>query len=157
MLDAHAVGAALLAREQFLFYLPYLALPLVAERRWRVLATSAAIALGPFVTWQLVLRVLYGSFPLIAGDSGAARLVLIPFQGLWPERFRPDFGLTVLCGVVPLVLGVSIALLAVWEQGPRRLLRDPLPIMVVLYSMLLSFTYWFQWADVRAPSRLAAP
>ncbi len=157
LLAALAVGAALLSREQLLFYLPFLALPLVAERRWRVLATSAAIALGPFVTWQLVLRVLYGSFPLIAGDSGAARLVLIPFQGLWQERFRPDFGLTVLCVVVPLVLAVSIALMAFWEQGPRGLLRDPLPIMVVLYSMLLSFTYWFQWADVRAPSRLAAP
>src|SRR5260221_12367316 len=117
MLDAHAVGAALLAREQFLFYLPYLALPLVAERRWRVLATSAAIALGPFVTWQLVLRVLYGSFPLIAGDSGAARLVLIPFHGLWQERFRPDFGLTVPCLGVPLVLAVPVPVLAFREQG----------------------------------------
>jgi hypothetical protein len=29
--------------------------------------------------------------------------------------------------------------------------------MVVFYSVLLSLTYWFQWADVRAPTRLAAP
>src|SRR5260221_14365847 len=89
LLAALAVGAALLSREQLLFYLPFLALPLVAERRWRVLATSAAIALGPFVTWQLVLRVLYGSFPLIAGDSGAARLRPIPVRGLWQGRFPP--------------------------------------------------------------------
>src|SRR5260221_6298247 len=106
LLAALAVGAALLSREQLLFYLPFLALPLVAERRWRVLATSAAIALGPFVTWQLVLRVLYGSFPLIAGDSGAARLVLIPVHGLLQERVRPDVGLTGLGVGVPPVLPV---------------------------------------------------
>ena len=154
---ALAVAAALLSREQAIFYLPLLALPLIAERRWRTLALAALIALGPFLAWQGVLYAIYGKFALVAGDTGAAKLIPIPFYGLWQDRLRPDFALTVAGVLVPVLVALLIAVLAVARRGLRDLLRDPLPLMIAVYLTLLSFTYWFQWADFRAPSRLAAP
>src|SRR5258706_8868689 len=70
LLAALPVGAALLSREQLLFYLPFLALPLVSERRRRALAMIAPIARVPFVAWREVVCALFGSFPLIADENG---------------------------------------------------------------------------------------
>lgn len=155
--SALAVAGALLTREQAIFYLPFLAVPLIAQRRWRTAILWAILAFGPFVVWQVVLFVIYGKWAIISGDTSAAKLASIPFSGLWMERFRPDFALTVMGVVIPMVTAVLIALLAVARRGIQDLLRDPLPLMIVCYLVLLSFTYWFQWADFRAPSRLAAP
>ncbi len=153
---ALAVAAALLTREQFLFVVPFLVLPVLAQRKWGTLVVTAAIALVPFVVWQIVLFALYGQWALRAG-SQQAQLVAIPFAGLWRERSFPDFGFIVLGAVIPLVLALVIAVLVVWYDGPCSLLRDPLPLMVLVYGGLMCFTYWFQWADMWGPSRLVAP
>lgn len=155
-----AVAAALLTREQLILTLPFLALPLIAEKRWRALAASTALALTPFVAWQIVLRALYGTWPLLAGDSQAASLVPIPFSGLWQERATGDFKLVVVAVALPLVLAIGIAVAALWRggvRGVRGVLRDPVPLMALTYCLLLSLTYWFQWADLYGPARLAAP
>lgn len=154
---ALAVAAALLTREALLFYLPLLALPLLAERRWRTLAASAVIALGPFFAWQLTLRALYGKWPLLDGSTGAAQLDAIPFLGLLQEQRTNGFGLIVMTVAVPLVAAMVVGLRAIWQHGPRDLLRDPAPLMALVYCGLLSLTYWYQWADIWAPTRLAAP
>jgi hypothetical protein len=153
---ALAVAAALLTREQLIFYVPLLAIPLAAQRRWRELAISGAIALGPFIAWQVVLRALYGSWPLLS-DSGAAALVPIPFGGLWQDRTSGDFWLVVGAVAVPMVTAVAVAVVATWRRGLASLLRDPVPLMVVVYCGLLSLTYWFNWNDIYGPARLAAP
>ncbi len=156
LLGALAVAAALHSREQLVFYVPLLTIPLVAQRRWKTLALSAVLALAPFVAWQAVLRALYGSWPLLS-DSGAASLVPVPFGGLWQSRNTGDFKLVVAAVAVPLVAAVVVAILALRRQGVRSLLHDPVPLMVVVYCFLLSLTYWFTWSDIYGPSRVAAP
>jgi len=156
LLAALAVAAALLSREQLVFYVPFLAIPLVVHRQWRTLAWSAALALGPFLVWQVVLRALYGSWALTA-DAGAASLVPVPFGGLWQERNTGDFKLVVAAVAVPLVATVVVAVVALRRNRLRSLLSDPLPAMVLVYCFLFSLTYWFNWSDIYAPSRLAAP
>lgn len=154
---ALAIAAALLSREQLLFIVPFLGIPLIAQRRWRTVALSAVIAFAPFALWQIALRVMYGAWALTTGDTTHAVLSPIPFSGLWQENQRRDFGLIVLTVAIPLILAAAIALLSLWRAGPRGLLQDPLPLIVLLYSLLVSLTGVLQWQDMWAPARLAAP
>lgn len=154
---ALAAAAALLAREQLIFVIPFLALPLIAQRRWRTLTTCAAVALIPFVAWQIALRILYGSWALLSGDTRAAGLAPIPFEGLWQTRTASDFKLNVLTVALPLVIALGIAVLALRRDGVRSLLRDPVPAMVIVYCLIGSLLTTLQWQDVWAPGRLAAP
>jgi hypothetical protein len=153
---AAAVAAALLTREQLVFILPLLALPLVAERRWWRLALAALIALGPFVVWQVTLRALYGHWPLL-DSSTAAPLLHKPFKALWLARDSADFGVMVLCVALPLVAAAALALAVLWRDRLAGLLRDPIPLMVLIYCVLVSFTGVPNWQDMWAPARLAAP
>jgi hypothetical protein len=159
LLSAAAVAAALLTREQLILTLPLLALPLLAQRRWRLLAASAVVALGPFVLLQVVLRVLWGKWALLSGDTAGAGvaggIIPIPFYGLWTERHRYDFGLIVAYMVIPLVLAVLVSLASVRQRGWRSLLSDPVPALVVVYTVLLSLTSWILWQDAWTPGRLA--
>ncbi|HEX8996018.1 MAG TPA: hypothetical protein VF812_08300 [Ktedonobacterales bacterium] len=156
---AVAAAAALLTREAFVLYLPLLALPLLAQRRWLTLAQVAAIALVPFLAWQAVLRALYGVWPLISSDTRMASLVSIPlpFLGLWHTRHDYDFGVTLLAAGIPLAFAIFISLAAIWQHGPRDLLRDPVPLMALVYSVLFSLASAWNWADVWAAGRYAAP
>jgi len=154
---AGAVAAALLTREGYILYVPLLALPLVAARRWSTLARAAAIALGPFLAWQIALRALYGQWPLIAGDTRIATLVHVPFLGLWRANGGYDFALTVMCAAVPLLFAIAICLIALWRDGPRSVLRDPVPLFALLYCVLFAFVNYPQWADLWGASRLEAP
>lgn len=153
---AGAVAAALLAREQLLFILPLLGLPLVAERRWGRLALAAVIALAPFAAWQAALRALYGHWPLV-DSSGAAPLLHEPFKALWLARHTPDFGVMVVCVAVPLAAAAGLAAVALWRGGLAGLPRDPVPLMTLTYCVLVSFTGVPNWEDMWAPARLAAP
>jgi hypothetical protein len=83
--------------------------------------------------------------------------VHIPFIGLWHERRTLDFSINVLAVMLPLIAVMAASAADVLRQGWRSLLRDAVPLTVILYGLLLSFTYWFQWADVWGASRLAAP
>lgn len=171
---ALAVGAALLTREQLIFVLPLLALPLVARREWRTLAASAALALGPFAVWQIVLHSLYGAWPILSGDSQAAGLVPVPFAGLWQARGAGQFTLELAVVAVPLVAVYLVAALALWRQvgGALRadgalaghvraaagiVARDPIALMAVGYGLLVSFVSAAQWVNLAAPLRLALP
>lgn len=156
---AAAVAAALLTREALVVFLPLLALPLLAQRRWLTLAQSAAIALVPFIAWQTVLRTLYGVWPFISSDPRMASLVSIPlpFLGLWRTRHEYDFGVTLLAAGIPLAFAIVVSLAAIWQHGPRSLLRDPVPLMALVYSLLFSLASAWNWADVWAGGRYAAP
>ena len=154
---ATAAAAAVLTREQLVFYLPILALPLLAQRRWLTLAQSAAITLIPFIAWQATLHAIYGTWPLLAGDTHVATLVQIPFLGLWRTRHDYDFGVTLLCAGIPLAFAIVVSLAAIWQHGPRSLLRDPVPLMALVYSVLFSLVNYLQWADVWGAGRLEDP
>jgi hypothetical protein len=161
---ALALAAALLTREQLILTVPLLALPLVVERRWRTLAESAAVTLGPFVVWQVVLRLVWGRWALATGDTAGAGVdkyfLPLPFHGLWVERQQPQFGMMVAFVVVPLIFACVLSLLAIWRRyqagGWRAALLDPLPVFILVYALELSLTSWILWQDMWTPSRLAA-
>ncbi|MFI5272634.1 MAG: hypothetical protein ACHQ4H_06330 [Ktedonobacterales bacterium] len=152
---AAAGAAAILTREQLIFLVPLLAIPLLAQRRWRTLALTAAILVVPVAAWQIALHSLYGAWPLLRGDSQAATLDAIPFAGLWAQRAAGDFRLEVLAVAIPLIATAIVAALALRRDGPRGVLRDPLAAMVLLYTLLVSLNAARQWVDLWAPSRLA--
>lgn len=161
---ALAIAAALVTREQLILTLPLLAIPLVVQRRWRTLAWSAAVALGPFVVWQIVLRIVWGQWALATGDTAGAGVdkyfLPIPFHGLWEENLRPQFGIMLAFTVLPLVFACALSVLAIWRQyhagGWRAALQDPVPIFILVYTLELSLTSWILWQDLWTPSRLAA-
>ncbi|MEO7000313.1 MAG: hypothetical protein ABI068_00710 [Ktedonobacterales bacterium] len=155
---AVAVAAALLSREALVFFLPFLALPLLAQRRWATLLLHALIGYAPFVAWQLTLHLLYGGWPLITQDNGAAKPVLIPFSGLLSLRHENTrFPLLLFGAGIPLAFAMVLCVKRVWDAGPRGLLHDPLPLMAFIYGLLYSLTYYFNWADLWAAGRLSAP
>lgn len=155
--SAAAVAATLLTRESLIFYVPFLALPVLAQRRWLTLIQSAVVALGPFVVWQVVLKVLYGPWALLSGDSASAGLVKLPFLGLYQARKTADFKLVLIFVAVPVLLTGCIALLALWQHGPADLVWDPVPVMAFTYCLLFSLTGILQWNYFGGSTRLAVP
>src|SRR5260370_41638892 len=78
---AVAVALLLVTREQAIFSLPFLALPLLTRRRWATLAVCSIIVCLPFAAWQIVLRALYGHWAL--RDSAVGNhLARVAFGGL---------------------------------------------------------------------------
>ena len=162
--SALAIAAALLTREQLILTLPLLALPLFVERRWRTLAWSAAVALGPFMLWQVILRIVWGKWPLLAGDTAGAGvsdgISLVPFHGLWQDHLLREFGMIAGFVVVPVVFACVISIRAIWRSyragGWRAALLDPIPIFVLAYAFTFSITNGILWGDMWTPGRLAA-
>lgn len=157
LLSAIALAAALLTREQLLFTVPLLALALVGRQRWGTLAAWSAIALAPFLAWQTVLRILYGSWPLLAGDTHAAGILPVPFLGFWQARTFGDFKVEAVTVALPVGIALALAALAIRRNGLSALPRDPLPAVVLVYCLILSMVASIQWADLNGPGRLAAP
>lgn len=156
VLASVCAAAALLTREQFIIFLPLLTLPWILERRWSVLVQSALIAAGPFVVWQVVLRQLYGQWALIQ-SSRSAPLVPLPFLSLWHLRTSDQFTLTVTCVALPMIAVAVLSVGALWLDGPGVFLRDPIPLTVLTYCLLMSVTSVANWADIWAAGRLASP
>jgi hypothetical protein len=154
---AAAVGAALLTREQLVTVLPLLALPLLAQRRWRTLAAWAVIAFLPFVAWQAVLHVIFRGRWGVLGTLADTHGVSLPFQGLWAHRQGPDFGATVVCVVVPLLFTIGIACDRMYRSRLQSLWADPLLLVALLYSVLLTLTGAAEWDGMWAAARLATP
>ena len=154
--SALAVAAMLLTREQLVILLPFFVLPLVAERRWRSLGVFIVVACLPFGAWQVVLHAFYGQWPLLTSGS-ANPITHVPFGGLAQASSRQDFGLIVMCVAVPVAAAAGIALVRIGRAGFVGLLRDPVPLMVVVYCLLVSLVGLQSWLDMWSPARLAAP
>ncbi|HEX6817092.1 MAG TPA: hypothetical protein VF120_01860 [Ktedonobacterales bacterium] len=153
---AAAVGAALLTREQLVLVLPLLALPLVAQRRWRTLALAALIAFTPFVAWQVTL---YGIFHRwgIKASLATTHGVTYPFHGLWQYHNGPEFGVEVAFVAVPLLFTIVLSLAWLCRHGVRALLTDPVPLVALTYSLLLTLTAYSEWAGMFNSARLVTP
>jgi hypothetical protein len=153
---AAAAGAALLTREQLILFVPLLALPLLAERRWRTLALAAAITLLPFVVWQIVLHAVYHQWAFFASTDSAA-LMPLPFAGLWQQRFNPEFAAVVATAALPVALEIVAGALALRQVGARGMFADPVPLLALSYGLISSLMSAVLWINVWAPARLAAP
>jgi hypothetical protein len=153
---AVAVALLLLTREQAIFFLPFLALPLLARRRWATLAVCSIIVCLPFAAWQIVLRALYGHWAL--RDSAVGNhLATVPFGGLRADWAYLDAGVMVVEVAIPVTIAVLIGLAGVWRAGPRGLLYDPMPLALVVFGLLVSLMGSLNWMDMWSPARLAAP
>jgi hypothetical protein len=154
--SALAVAAAMLTREQLVLVLPLLVVPLLAERRFRTACFFALISLGPFIVWQLTLHQLFGRWGL-AGSFADSQGVRLPFQALWAHHASSGFAVTVLFAALPLVASLLISLNWIWRRGPRALLTDPVPLLVLIYGVLATLTSYSQWGDTWASTRIVAP
>jgi hypothetical protein len=156
LLTGLAVAAATLTREQLVLVLPLLGLPWLAERRWRDLLVFLVAALAPFLAWQTVLFAIYGRWGL-TGSVATTRGLRWPFTALLEHPNSPEFALTIIFVVVPLLCAALVAGLWLRRFGLRGLLRDPLPLVIILYSLLASLTAWAEWEGTWSSARLVAP
>lgn len=153
---AAAAGAAILTREQFVLVLPLLALPWIAQRRWRTVALAALIGLGPFVAWQLTLFRIFHRWA-VKSSFATTHGVTYPFHGLWEYHTGPEFGLTVAFVALPLLLTIILSLIWLRRNGARALLADPVPLFVLVYAVLLTLTGYSEWAGMFNAARLMTP
>ena len=153
---AFAVAAAVLTREQLVLVLPLLVVPLLAEHRFRTASLFLLIALGPFLAWQLILHALFGRWGL-AGSFADNRGLRLPFQALLTHHTSTDFTTTVVFAALPLIASLLIALIWIRRRGPRALLTDPIPLVVLIYGVLATLSSYSQWGDIWASTRIVAP
>lgn len=156
LLTGLAVAAAMLTREQLVLVLPLLGLSWLAQRRWGALAIFLTAALVPFMAWQTALFAIYHRFGF-TGSVATTRGLRWPFMALLEHPNGPEFTQTILFVVVPLLAAVLVAILWMRRNGLRAILRDPVPLVVVLYCLLVSLTAYAEWADTWASARLIAP
>ncbi len=156
LLTGLAVAAAVLTREQLVLVLPLLGLPWLAQRRWGALATFLLAALGPFVAWQSTLFAIYHRWGF-TGSVETTRGLRWPFMALMEHPSGQEFTQTIVFVVVPLLAAALVAVLWVRRNGLRALLREPVPLIVVLYCLLASLTAYAEWEGTWASARLIAP
>ncbi len=153
---AAAAAAAMLAREQFVVVLPLLFLPLLAQQRWRTLAAALGIALAPFAAWQIALRAIFGRWAFM-GTVATTHGVTYPFHGLLEYAHGPEFGITLAFVAVPLLFTLVIAVAWLHRYGLRAVLVDPVPVVAVVYSILLTLTSYAEWEGMWNSARLVTP
>lgn len=156
LLAGAALGFGMLTRESTLLFVICFALPLCFERRWRLLATYAALALGSYAIWQAVLRLCLGTW----GWSESTRVNVflpLPFAGLTSAP-SPTLGVEmfVLACVPALCAIVGGALLLA-----RRPWHDAWAFVVAIaatsYGIAVLLQPGIHWLDMWEPYRLAAP
>lgn len=156
LLVAAALGFGMLTRESTLPFVLCFALPLVTQRRWRLLAAFTAISLLPYGAWQLGIHAAFGTWGL--GESTQVNtFVPLPFAGL---AAAPTPGMAFVMFVftgVPALAGIALGLRAL----TLRPWRDPLLLVAAvaacLYGVLFVLQPGIHWLDIWEPTRLAAP
>lgn len=153
---AAAVAAAVLAREQFVVVLPLLFLPLLAQRRWRTLVAALGIALVPFAAWQMVLRLIFDRWAFM-GTVATTHGVTYPFHGLLEYAGGPEFGVTVAFVAIPLLFTLAVTFVWLRRFGLAAVLADPIPLVALVYSILLTLTAYAEWEGMWNSARLVTP
>ena len=157
---AVALAAAALTREQLVIVLPLFLLPWLVQRRRRTTLLVAVVAFIPFIAWQTALYLLYHRIGLTASLNTTSGL-RFPFRALWEHRADPRFGPIVAFVAIPLLVTLLLALLVAFrllrQRGPRALLADPIPLIVLLYALLATLTGPLEWEDILSSARLITP
>jgi hypothetical protein len=90
---ALVIAAAILAKETVVLFAGGYVLGYFLQRRWKAGLAFAALALTPFVLWQIVLYAHFGSFGIGSGGALATSFEIIPFYGFL--RILTEGGLSV--------------------------------------------------------------
>ncbi len=118
------------------------------QRRWAVLFVAAPLLL--FLTWWGIMRLWFGTFPTI---YPAAKIHLIPLQGLFREESRVEFILLAIWLGIPAVILFIAALRAIWRASS-------IPLGAALVLMGAGFVLVMpdvSWDDPIAAYRVAMP
>ncbi len=79
---AFVFALAALAKETTLLFVGGYGLYLMLHNKWRIILSFGAIAITPFIVWQLVLYDRLGSFGIGSGGRLATGFEIIPFGGI---------------------------------------------------------------------------
>lgn len=158
LLTAGAVALGLLTRETMLPFAVCFAIPLLLERRWRVLAGYFLIAFGPYVAWQIALHQWLGVWPLQASLSDPSnKLTHRPFIGMAAAPDLHTLMQFMLFAAVPAVAGVCGGLLTLRERPWRDAPRLAAALGALTYGAAFALQPSAHWLDIWAPMRLAVP
>jgi len=83
--------------------------------------------------------------------------VTYPFRGLWQYHNGPEFGVEIAFVAVPLLFTIVLSLAWLRRHGVRALLTDPVPLVALVYSLLLTLTAYSEWAGMFNSARLVTP
>lgn len=117
LLAAAALGFGLLTRESTLPFVLCFAAPLALAQSWRTLLAFAAVALGPFLAWALVIHTYFGVWGL-AQTANREMFLPLPFAGLSGAGSPRIAAGMVIFVCVPLLFGISLGLRAFLARRP---------------------------------------
>ncbi len=112
---------AALTRELTLIFAGACAISILAGKRLRAGLIWGAAALLPFVIWQVILRLWFGSWGIGSGGALASSFELVPFRGLWGYLPRdaslavPLAVVVLLMALVPATASIVASLRSLWK------------------------------------------
>jgi hypothetical protein len=119
-------GLAALAKETALFFVAGYSLYLLVGQRWRTAILFSAVAVLPFIVWQLILRNSLGSFGIGSGGTLATSFEVIPFAGVAriltdsPAETRISLALIFSVILIPFVIAPTLwALQRCWVDSRK--------------------------------------
>jgi len=118
-----AFAVAALTREVTLLFPIGIAFRMLSQRRWREGLSWLSLVSGPFLVWQVVLRLWLGEWGVGSGGALSTPFQPVPFRGWWlmaplnPVAFAVMSLLVVPMALAPATLSLLAAL--------RRLFKGP--------------------------------
>jgi len=155
-LGALAFGLAILAKETALVVAGGYLLYLACKRRWKEGVVLAAVALLPFLAYQLFLLCWLGAFGLGSGGAGATPFELIPFMGLFRIwQVSPGAFLLIALIVIPLAVGPALACFFLALRDIVRSRWHPLAFSLLLQSATFFFLPFSTYREPLAMLRIS--
>lgn len=155
ILVAVALGLGMLDRESTLFFVVCCALPLVRERRWRLLVVYAALALIPYFVWQLILHWWLGTWGW-QQSTQINTFLPMPFSGLAGAQNIWYGMLMFLFACVPALVAIAAGSAALLRRSWDNPLILTSATAAILYGVALILQPSIHWQDIWEPFRLAA-
>lgn len=133
------MALAALAKETALVFVAGYALYWLVNRNWRPLIFFSAIAVIPFVAWQLVLYNKLGAFGVGSGGKLATSFEIIPFAGFLRILTEAGVGPFLVLGAIiaPFALVPTVwGLRQCWREYRARESKDELIARAYVYLLL---------------------
>lgn len=156
LVAAAALGFGMLTRESTLVFVVCLAVPLLVQRRWRMLAAYSAIALGPYLVWAVLVSLITGRTGL--GESAReSAFVLIPFSGLASAHNALTAIIMLIFAAVPTALAIALGLRALADRPWHDTFKLGVALAAVGYGIATALQPGVQWIDIWGPMRVVSP
>lgn len=150
-------AASLLCKETALAFVGGYLIALVVKKRWRPLAETGIISLGPFLAWQAILWYNFGEPGLRSGGQGATAFSPIPFAGMFAfPRDDPKIFLTSFAILGPLVLLPCLALTVALLKACFRRACGPPAIVLALHVIMMATMPFSTYVDLPGVLRLTS-